>query len=72
VCDRCAKKWTYGHKCAPMVQLHALQELYELFPDEETIQDLSSLDESEDSAQLCLFLSEVVLTGVESTIVCTR
>jgi hypothetical protein len=26
LCDRCAEKWLYGHKCAPTVQLHAIQE----------------------------------------------
>lgn len=30
LCDRCAEKWSYGHKCASSVQLHALEEVLEL------------------------------------------
>jgi hypothetical protein len=33
LCDRCAEKWSLGHHCAPTVQLHAIQELWELMPD---------------------------------------
>jgi hypothetical protein len=36
ICDRCAEKWTCGHKCATIVQLHAIQELWELLPDEQS------------------------------------
>lgn len=31
LCMKCAEKWSYGHQCAPTVQLNALQELWELF-----------------------------------------
>jgi hypothetical protein len=24
LCDRCAEKWSYGHKCALTVQLHVI------------------------------------------------
>jgi hypothetical protein len=30
LCDRCTAKWSYGHKCASSVQLHALEEVLEL------------------------------------------
>jgi hypothetical protein len=26
LCDRCAEKWVYDHKCAAIVQLQAIQE----------------------------------------------
>jgi hypothetical protein len=35
LCDRCAKKWSYGHKCVSSVQLHALEEVWDLLSDEE-------------------------------------
>jgi hypothetical protein len=35
LCEKCAEKWTYGHKSAPIVQLHVIQELWDLFPKEE-------------------------------------
>ena len=31
LCDRCAEKWSKGHTCATSVQLHAMQEVLELF-----------------------------------------
>jgi hypothetical protein len=39
LCDHCAKKWSYDHKCAPTVQLHAIQEMWDLMPEEESIVD---------------------------------
>ena len=30
LCDKCAERWNKGHRCAEQVQLHALQELWEL------------------------------------------
>jgi hypothetical protein len=31
LCYKCNERWSREHKCAPMVQLHAVQELWELF-----------------------------------------
>jgi hypothetical protein len=31
LCDRCAEKWFRGHKCPATVQLHVMQELWNLF-----------------------------------------
>jgi hypothetical protein len=31
LCDRCPEKWSKGHTCATSVQLHAMQEVLELF-----------------------------------------
>jgi hypothetical protein len=51
LCDRCAKKWSYDHKCAPTVQLHAIQEMWDLMPKEESIVDEGmSLFSNTDSA----------------------
>lgn len=32
LCDRCAEKWHRGHVCNATVQLHAIQEVWDLFP----------------------------------------
>jgi hypothetical protein len=31
LCDFCAEKWFHGHKCAPTIPLHAMQEVWDLF-----------------------------------------
>jgi hypothetical protein len=63
---RCAEKWVHDHRCAPTVQLYVIQELWELFHDEEvnTIvsDDIDPL--ADDSAQLCMCLSESVVKGI--------
>jgi hypothetical protein len=61
------KKWSYGHKCAATVQLHAIQELWELFPDSGPIYDDSRCSDTEVVDQLCVFLSEAALQRVESS-----
>jgi hypothetical protein len=33
LCMRCGEKWHPGHKCAPAIQLHALQEVWEMCED---------------------------------------
>lgn len=35
LCERCVEKWVHGHKCAATIQLHAIQEMRELFNVEE-------------------------------------
>jgi hypothetical protein len=66
LCDRCAKKWSYGHKCASTVQLHVMQELWELMSKDNFVAEDSSAADSTESGQLCLFLSEAASTGVDS------
>jgi hypothetical protein len=61
------KKWSYGHKCAATVQLHAIQELWELFPDSGPIYDDSRCSDTKVVDQLCVFLSEAALQRVESS-----
>jgi hypothetical protein len=67
LCERCAEKWSYGHRCAPTVQLHAIQECWDLFADEESSEgSMESLQQSKESGQLCLFLSEAAVSGADS------
>jgi hypothetical protein len=58
--------WSYHHKCAATLQIHAIQELYELFSDDEVVVDCSSLNSSEDTSHLCLCISKAVATRVDS------
>jgi hypothetical protein len=37
LCDRCAEKWVPGQRCAPTVQLHVIQEMWDLLSDEELV-----------------------------------
>ncbi|WVZ90409.1 hypothetical protein U9M48_036715 [Paspalum notatum var. saurae] len=62
LCDKCAEKWSRDHKCAPTVQLHVLQEVYELFPpDSEELESTAVSEELTD--QLFVALSEAATTG---------
>jgi hypothetical protein len=61
------KKWSPCHKYAATVQLHAIQELWELLPNEELLDDPNDLVCVEDSGQLCMVLSEAVVVGKESS-----
>jgi hypothetical protein len=42
LCDRCAEKWVPGHRCAPTVQLHALEELWELIEDKSSTNEVDT------------------------------
>jgi hypothetical protein len=57
LCAHYAEKWTFDHKCAPPVQLHVIQEMWELFFDDENSADSASLQSFEDTSQLRLCLS---------------
>jgi hypothetical protein len=61
LCDRCAEKWVPGHRCSESVQLHAIQEVWDLFSDETQVEPCA-----DQSPQLyaCLFKATVV--GSES------
>jgi hypothetical protein len=66
LCDCCTEKWKFGHKCAPTVQLQVIQEMWELFLDNENSADSASLQSTKDTTQLCLCLSQATTSGVES------
>jgi hypothetical protein len=42
LCDRCADKWVLGHRCAPIVQLHALEELWELIEEKPSTNEVDT------------------------------
>jgi hypothetical protein len=35
LCDKCAEKWSYGHKCTAAAHVHALEEVWDLLIPEE-------------------------------------
>lgn len=57
LCERCAKKWSRGHKCS-IVQLHVMQEVWDLLSPE----DVTSTSEVV-SEQLLLAISQDALQG---------
>jgi hypothetical protein len=48
LCEKCAKKWFNGHKCAPNVQLHIIEELWDLSYDTDVVDDQSKSEASSD------------------------
>ena len=64
LCVKCAEKWSRDHKCPEAVQLHVIQELYDLiqFEEEQSEEDFSQPG----SEHLFFSLSEAALTGVEA------
>jgi hypothetical protein len=61
LCDRCAKKWVSGHRCSESVQLHAIQEVWDFFSDDETQVD-TCVDHT---PQLYACLPEAAVVGSE-------
>jgi hypothetical protein len=62
LCQYCAEKWPCGHKCAPMVQLQVVQELWDLLQFDQDSELFGA--EVEQDAQLNLILSkEAVSVG---------
>ncbi|RLN22446.1 putative gag-pol polyprotein [Panicum miliaceum] len=62
LCQRCAEKWSKGHRCSEQIQLHALQELLGVF----MLDDSPETHDSDDSPytdQLFLTLSLAASTG---------
>jgi hypothetical protein len=65
LCDKCAEKWVFGHKCSQTVQLNAVQEVFDLFSDDEGQSSGTLSPETNDAGQLCLCLSEAAVLGKE-------
>jgi hypothetical protein len=62
LCDRCAEKWAPGHKCADSMQLHAIQEIWDLFSDDED----QVVTSPEQPSQLYACMYEATTDGMES------
>jgi hypothetical protein len=65
LCFKCNEKWSRDHTCAPTVQLHAVQELWELFQlDDEEVATASQ--PGFPSEQLFMAISKAAITGVDA------
>ena len=65
LCYKCGEKWHRDHSCAPTVQLHLVQELWELFQLEDDSPELQP-DSALSSDQLFLAISKAVVNGVSA------
>jgi hypothetical protein len=64
LCYKCGAKWSRDHKCAEVVQLHLVQELLDMFPDDVTT--ATSTPESPTSPQIMMHLSVAAAVGTAS------
>lgn len=68
LCIRCGDKWAPGHRCAPVPQIHALQEVWNLCV--EAFQEVDATDppKEEQAAleQVFMLLSSAAVTGSSS------
>jgi hypothetical protein len=61
LCDRCAEKWSHGHRCATTVQLHAIEEVWELLGSEEITEEVF-----EPEQQIMMVLSMAAWVGQDT------
>jgi hypothetical protein len=62
LCYRCGTKWFRGHKCGPLVQLHVVQEMFDLFQQADDHDDVKSVQSAPDH-QVLLQLFVAAVTG---------
>lgn len=62
LCDRCAEKWFPGHKCASTVQLHAIEEVWDLLAVPESVVDAPDQPEQ---IMMALSLSPAAWEGID-------
>jgi len=60
LCFKCGEKWSHTHKCSPTVQLHFVQEIWELL--QLNLEDT----EPSDQAKLCMVISPAATLGQET------
>jgi hypothetical protein len=61
LCYKCGEKWSKDHKCNPQVQLHVVQELWDLLQDEEPPADIALPDDTDQQAFMAI--SDCAFTG---------
>jgi len=62
LCQYCAEKWHRGHKCADKIQLHALQEVMDIFQSSDDNGSTAGTSQAEE--QLFLTLPVTAISGV--------
>lgn len=65
LCICCAEKCSFGHRCALAIQLHVLQELFDLYQDdeEEDSETLETVPAPKSSEQLFMLLFVAAISG---------
>lgn len=63
LCIRCGEKWATGHKCAAELQLHALQEVWNLCQDDFQELESSTTTPTEPENQVFMLLSAAAVSG---------
>lgn len=64
LCEKCAEKWTPGHKCVATAQLHAMEEVWNLFT-EDTAAVLEDGSDTVTADQLFMSISNSAWLGSE-------
>lgn len=62
LCEKCAEKWSYGHKCGAAAQLNAMEEVWKLCVDEECPSPVEEPIEVQ-SEQLFMSISQSAWSG---------
>lgn len=62
LCMRCGEKWHQGHKCAPAIHLHALQEVWDLYQDLFVEGDNTEPDTPVHTEKMFMLLSAAVVS----------
>ncbi|XP_066339869.1 uncharacterized protein [Miscanthus floridulus] len=66
LCYKCGEKWSKDHKCSPQVQLHIVQELWDLLPDDDQVATPS--EPATEEPQVFLAISQSVVTGSKALV----
>ena len=68
LCYKCGEKWSKDHKCSQQVQLHLVQELWDLLPDDADQAPAPTTPTDEEQAFLAISLSAVTGTPAPRTV----
>jgi hypothetical protein len=68
LCYRCGEKWSKDHNCSPQVQLHLVQELWDLLPDDADSATPTETTSEDQQVFLAISLSAVIGTPAPRTV----
>jgi hypothetical protein len=63
LCYKCSEKWSKDHKCSPQIQLHLVQELWDLLPDDDEDPNSATPEPPPQEPQAFLAISQSAVTG---------
>ena len=65
LCYKCGVKWGPGHKCAPTVDLHVVEELWQMLQNPNHLPQVDPNEDSDSSDEL-MALSAYAVAGIEA------